>query len=92
MSHKKAAGSTKNGRDSKAKRLGVKVYGDQAVTAGGIIIRQRGTKYFPGKNTGMGKDFTIFSLTNGVVKYREKAVKKFNGRKYKDIFIDVLAV
>ncbi|MDX9971032.1 MAG: 50S ribosomal protein L27 [Candidatus Gracilibacteria bacterium] len=92
MSHKKAGGSTKNGRDSKAKRLGVKVYGDQAVKAGGIIIRQRGTKYFPGKNVGMGKDFTIFSLADGVVNYREKSVKKFNGRKYKDIFVDVTAV
>ncbi len=92
MSHKKAGGSTKNGRDSKAKRLGVKVFGDQAVRAGGIIIRQRGTKYFPGKNVGMGKDFTIFSLTDGVVNFREKAIKKFNGRTYKDIFVDVTAV
>ncbi len=92
MSHKKAGGSTKNGRDSRAKRLGVKVFGEQAVKAGGIIIRQRGTKYFPGKNAGMGKDFTIFSLSNGVVKFREKAVKKFNGRKYKDVFVDVMPV
>lgn len=92
MSHKKAGGSTKNGRDSKAKRLGVKVFGDQAVKAGGIIIRQRGTKYFPGENVGMGRDFTIFSLKTGVVRFREKALKKFNGRKYKDIFVDVMPV
>ena len=61
MSHKKAGGSTNNGRDSVAKRLGVKVFGGQAVKAGGIIIRQRGTKYFPGENTDMGKDHTIFA-------------------------------
>ena len=67
MSHKKAGGSTNNGRDSVAQRLGVKVFGDQAVKAGGIIIRQRGTKYFPGDNTDMGKDHTIFSKIEGKV-------------------------
>ena len=78
MSHKKAGGSTNNGRDSVAKRLGVKVFGEQAVKAGGIIIRQRGTKYFPGENVGMGKDHTLFALTDGKVKF----TKKRNNRSY----------
>jgi large subunit ribosomal protein L27 len=92
MSHKKAAGSTQNGRDSQAKRLGVKVYGDQAVRAGGIIIRQRGTKYFPGKNAGMGKDHTIFSLIDGKVHFTQKAMKKFDGRVFKDKVVNILPV
>lgn len=92
MSHKKAAGSTQNGRDSQAKRLGVKVYGEQAVRAGGIIIRQRGTKYFPGKNAGMGKDHTIFSLIDGKVRFTEKAMKKFDGRMFKDKIVNILPV
>jgi len=89
MSHKKAGGSSQNGRDSVAKRLGVKVFGDQAVKAGGIIIRQRGTKYFPGKNTGIGKDHTIFSLIDGKVKFTEKALKKYDGRVFKDKIVNV---
>lgn len=92
MSHKKAAGSTQNGRDSQAKRLGVKVYGDQAVRAGGIIIRQRGTKYFPGKNAGMGKDHTIFSLIDGKVHFTQKAMRKFDGRVFKDKVVNILPV
>jgi large subunit ribosomal protein L27 len=90
MSHKKAAGSTQNGRDSQAKRLGVKVYGEQAVRAGGIIIRQRGTKYFPGKNAGMGKDHTIFSLVDGKVHFTEKSLKKFDGRMFKDKIVNII--
>lgn len=90
MSHKKAGGSTKNGRDSIAKRLGVKVFGDQAVKAGGIIIRQRGTKYFPGDNVGMGKDYTIYSLVDGKVKFTEKAFKKYDGRTFKDTVVNVV--
>lgn len=90
MSHKKAAGSTQNGRDSQAKRLGVKVYGEQAVRAGGIIIRQRGTKYFPGKNAGMGKDHTIFSLVDGKVHFTEKSLKKFDGRIFKDKIVNIV--
>jgi large subunit ribosomal protein L27 len=89
MSHKKAGGSTTNGRDSKSKRLGVKIFGEQAVKAGGIIIRQRGTKYFPGENTGMGKDHTIFSLVNGKVFFTEKALKKYDGRIFKDRIVNV---
>lgn len=70
MAHTKAKGSTKLGRDSMAKRLGVKKFGGQKVAAGNIIIRQRGTKYFPGRNTGLAKDHTIFALKNGVVSFR----------------------
>ena len=71
MAHKKGEGSVKNGRDSQSKRLGVKIYGGQAVVAGNIIIRQRGTVYHPGKNVGVGKDFTIFALTDGLVEFRK---------------------
>jgi large subunit ribosomal protein L27 len=83
MAHKKAGGSTKNGRDSKAKRLGVKLYGGQTVRAGGIIVRQRGTKMMAGENVGVGKDFTLFATADGVVKFSETAKKKYNGRTYK---------
>lgn len=69
MAHKKGGGSTRNGRDSKAKRLGVKVFGDAAVNAGGIIIRQRGTKFHAGNNVGMGKDHTLFALVDGTVTF-----------------------
>ena len=71
MAHKKGEGSVKNGRDSQSKRLGVKIFGGQAVIAGNIIIRQRGTVYHPGKNVGVGKDFTIFSLVDGVVEFKK---------------------
>ena len=67
MAHKKAGGSSKNGRDSEGRRLGVKKYGGEVVLAGNIIVRQRGTKYQPGKNVGLGKDHTIFSLVDGQV-------------------------
>ncbi|ONK72024.1 uncharacterized protein A4U43_C04F14850 [Asparagus officinalis] len=69
--HKKGAGSTKNGRDSRGKRLGVKIYGDQAAQPGAIIVRQRGTKFHPGNNVGLGKDHTIFSLIDGLVKFEK---------------------
>jgi large subunit ribosomal protein L27 len=69
MAHKKGQGSSKNGRDSHAQRLGVKVFGGQAVRAGGIIVRQRGTHFHPGRNVGLGKDYTIFSLVEGTVKF-----------------------
>ncbi len=71
MAHKKGEGSVKNGRDSQSKRLGVKIFGGQAAIAGNIIIRQRGTVYHPGKNVGIGKDFTIYALTDGVVEFRK---------------------
>jgi len=79
MAHKKAGGSSRNGRDSESKRLGVKVYGGQSVTAGSIIIRQRGTKFHNGDNVGCGRDFTLFALTDGVVKFEIKGPKS---RKY----------
>lgn len=69
MAHKKGQSSSRNGRDSKPKFLGVKVYGGQVIPAGGIIVRQRGTKFHPGKNVGCGRDFTLFSLVDGVVKF-----------------------
>ncbi|CAO1947090.1 unnamed protein product [Urochloa humidicola] len=71
MAHKKGAGSTKNGRDSKGQRLGVKIYGDQVAKPGAIIIRQRGTRVYPGNNVGMGKDHTLFSLIDGLVKFEK---------------------
>jgi len=71
MAHKKGEGSVKNGRDSQSKRLGVKIYGGQPAIAGNIIVRQRGTVYHPGKNVGVGKDFTLFALTDGVVVFRK---------------------
>jgi large subunit ribosomal protein L27 len=69
MAHKKGQGSVKNGRDSVSKRLGVKVFGSQTITAGGIIIRQRGTKFHPGRNVGLGRDYTIFALVDGTVRF-----------------------
>ncbi|MES2468412.1 MAG: 50S ribosomal protein L27 [Verrucomicrobiota bacterium] len=69
MAHKKGQGSVKNGRDSQSKRLGVKKFGGQVVIAGNIIIRQRGTKWIPGANVGLGKDYTIFALTDGRVRF-----------------------
>jgi large subunit ribosomal protein L27 len=72
MAHKKAGGSSRNGRDSHSKRLGTKVYGGEAIRAGGIIVRQRGTLIHPGVNVGMGKDFTLFALVDGQVEFRTK--------------------
>lgn len=72
MAHKKAGGSTRNGRDSNPKMLGVKRYGGQLVKAGEILVRQRGTQFHPGKNVGLGRDFTIYSLITGVVKFEHK--------------------
>jgi len=69
MAHKKGGGSTKNGRDSNAKRLGVKRFGGQFVRAGNILIRQRGTRWHPGENVGLGRDYTLFALTDGIVKF-----------------------
>jgi len=71
MAHKKGEGSVKNGRDSNSKRLGVKIFGGQPAIAGNIIVRQRGTVYHPGKNVGVGKDFTLFALNDGVVEFRK---------------------
>jgi len=78
VASKKASGSTKNGRDSQSQRLGVKTFGGQAISPGGIIVRQRGTVFIPGRNVGLGKDFTIFSRINGEVKF-----ERFNRYKLK---------
>ena len=78
MAHKKAGGSSRNGRDSESKRLGVKKFGGENVLAGNIIVRQRGTKWHPGDNVGLGKDHTLFALTNGSVAFRDGKL----GRKY----------
>ena len=84
MAHKKGEGSVKNGRDSQSKRLGVKIYGGQPAISGNIIVRQRGTVYHAGKNVGVGKDFTLFALTDGLVEF-----KKSRGNK---TFVSVNAV
>jgi large subunit ribosomal protein L27 len=76
MAHKKGAGSSKNGRDSRSNRLGVKIFGNQSVIAGNIIVRQRGTVHNPGENVGIGKDHTLFALTDGKVKYTKKRNNK----------------
>lgn len=78
MAHKKGVGSSKNGRESHSKRLGVKKFGGEQVIAGNIIVRQRGTKHHPGENVGLGKDHTLFATSNGVVSFR----KKFDGKSY----------
>jgi len=83
MAHKKGVGSSDNGRDSLSKRLGVKLFGGEAAIAGNIIIRQRGTKYHPGTNVGIGKDFTIYALTDGTVSFRK-------GRRDRT-FVDIIA-
>ena len=72
MAHKKGGGSSRNGRDSKSKRLGVKKYAGEQVISGNIIVRQRGTQHHPGENVGMGKDNTLFALTDGVVEFRKR--------------------
>ena len=84
MAHKKGEGSVKNGRDSQSKRLGVKIFGGQPAISGNIILKQRGTVYHPGKNVGVGKDYTLFALTDGVVEFR-----KTKGDK---TFVSVVAV
>ena len=86
MAHKKAGGSSRNGRDSAGRRLGVKKFGGQAVIGGNIIIRQRGTRVYPGVNVGIGKDHTLYSLAEGVVRFHAGKL----GRKY--VSVDVMAV
>ena len=84
MAHKKGAGSSKNGRESHSKRLGVKIFGGQKVVAGNIIVRQRGTVHYPDNNVGMGKDHTLFALTDGVVQFK----KKRNNKSYVSVVIN----
>src|SRR4029077_12510976 len=78
MAHKKGQGSVKNGRDSVSKRLGVKKFGSEQVVAGNIIVRQRGTKFLPGRNVGLGRDYTIFALVDGIVRFDQKG-RRVNG-------------
>ena len=85
MAHKKAGGSSRNGRDSAGRRLGVKKFGSEAVVAGNIIVRQRGTKFYPGTNVGIGKDHTLFALQDGVVRFHTGK----QARKY--VSVDMLA-
>ena len=85
MAHKKAGGSSRNGRDSESKRLGVKKFGGESVLAGNIIVRQRGTKFYAGRNVGMGKDHTLFALTDGRVTFHEGKL----GRKF--CSVDIMA-
>ena len=90
MAHKKAGGSTHNGRDSQSQRLGVKMFAGEKVIPGNIIIRQKGTKYHPGLNVGMGKDYTIYAAINGKVQFSEKKQRKYDGRIFKDTFVHVV--
>ena len=92
MAHKKAGGSTALGRDSVSKRLGVKIFGDQAVKKGQIIVRQKGTKYHPGKNVGQGVDSTLYSLMDGKVHFQHKMVKRFHGNLRKTKIVNVMPV
>lgn len=91
MSHKKAGGATKNGRDSQAKRLGLKLYAGQTVKTGNILVRQKGNKYRAGENVGIGKDFTLFALKDGVVKFSEKRIKKYDGRIFRNRFVHIVS-
>lgn len=88
FAHKKGMGSSRNGRDSAAQRLGVKIYGGQFVNAGNIIVRQRGTKFHPGRNVGLGKDDTLFALTDGYVKFQTKG----NGKKEISVHPEALSI
>lgn len=89
MAHKKAMGSTANGRDSVAKRLGVKIYGGQPVIAGNIIVRQKGNTFWPGAGVAQGADYTLFATEDGVVDFQEKRRTRFDGRVYRDIYVSV---
>ncbi|MFP4620047.1 MAG: 50S ribosomal protein L27 [Bacteroidales bacterium] len=77
MAHKKGMGSTRNGRDSESKRLGVKLYGGERAKAGNILVRQKGTKHYPGKNVGMGKDYTLFALVDGNVEFKKRKNRSY---------------
>lgn len=90
MAHKKAGGSTRNGRDSQAKRRGVKLFGGELAKAGSIIVRQKGTKFFPGTNCKLGIDFTIFALKAGKVLFEEKKRMRFDRQVHRDVFVSVV--
>lgn len=90
MAHKKAQWSTNNGRDSNAKRLWVKVFGDQQVKSGGIIVRQKGNKYWAAEGVAQGHDFTLFATKEGTVKFFEKKRTRYDGRVYKEMYVSVV--
>jgi large subunit ribosomal protein L27 len=90
MSHTKAGGSVKTGRDSQSKRLGVKLFGDQFVRSGGVLVRQRGTRMEAGVGVGVGNDHTLFALADGIVKFSVKKVQKFTGTKVRRTFVSVV--
>jgi len=89
MAHKKAAGSTRLGRDSQSKRLGIKIYGDQPAFVGQVIVRQRGLQYHPGANVQRAADDTLFAMADGLVHYRSRKVREFTGRLVLRRFVDV---
>lgn len=91
MAHKKAGGSTSLGRDSIAKRLGIKLFAGQQATAGAILVRQRGTKYHPGENVKKGVDDTLYATTQGIVRFLTKKVRLFNGKLHKRTYINVVS-
>jgi len=90
MAHRKAGGSTQYGRDSISKRLGVKIFGSEKANAGNIIVRQKGTKFHPGKNVGRGENDTLYALTKGVVEFSKKKVKAFTGKIVKRRFVSIV--
>ena len=90
MAHKKAQWSTNNGRDSNAKRLGIKLSWGQKAISGNIIVKQKGNKYWPAEGVSQGRDFTLFATREGVVTFTEKKRTRFDGRKYKDMYISVV--
>jgi len=90
MAHKKAQWSTSNGRDSNAKRLGVKLFGWQKAISGNILVRQKGNKFWPAEWVSQGHDFTLFATTEGTVTFTEKKRKRFDGRVYKDTYVSVV--
>lgn len=90
MAHKKAGGTTTNGRDSNPKMRGIKLQDGEPAKIGSIVVRQKGTEWHPGKNVGMGRDFTLYSLVNGFVKYTQKRQTKFNGQTHYDTVVHVM--
>lgn len=92
MAHKLSKGSTKNGRDSVSKRLGVKLFGGQSAQKGSIIVRQRGTKFLAGENVSMGKDHTLFATTDGLVTFADTRKKRFDGRMYDHKIVSIKAI
>src|SRR3989344_8275541 len=89
MAHKKAGGSTTNGRDSRGQRIGVKLFGGQFALEGAIIVRQRGNQFYPGNNVGLAKDHTLFASTPGIVKFTEARRTRFSGHKFRRIFVHI---